>query len=121
MTDLGMTTFDRIVSQGLHDLLTPAALIGLTVELPGIITVLAPSIINRRGPAITRADGAQMRLGLRMGALTGAFDIITQSLTPAGDLIEESHHLINTRRAMEAFYEVIARWAADGLPEEAGR
>lgn len=116
-----MTTFDGIASQGLHDLLTPAALIGLTVELPGIDTVQAPSIINRRGPAITRSDGAQMGFGLRMCALAGEFDIITQSLTPAGDISEESHHLINTGKAMEDFYEVIARWAAEGLPAEVDR
>lgn len=120
MTDLDMLTFDRIAAAGMHDLLSPSALIALTLELPGVEAITHQQHLPY-GPVIFRVDRAQMGFSLERHDVTDVCRLTSRWATADGQLSAETSYLIETPGDMEAFFECVARWAADGLPTETGR
>lgn len=116
--DLGMPTFDRIARQDLHDLLTPAGLIALTLELPGVEAIKIQSH-PPYAAVIFRADDAQMRFLLERHEVTDVCRLISWWATADGQLSDETVYPLETRGDMEAFFECVACWADDDLLAEA--
>lgn len=121
MTDLDMlTSFDSIAAAGLHHLLSPSALIALTLELPGVEAIKIQSH-PPYAAVIFRADHAQMGFLLARHEVTDVCRLISWRAAADGQLSDETVYPLETPGDMEAFFECVARWAADGLPAEAER
>lgn len=121
MTDLDMlSTFDRIAAAGMHDLLSTSALIALALELPGVEAIKFQSH-PPYAAVIFRVDGAQMGVLLERHEVTDVCRLISWWAAADGQLSDETVYPLETPGDMEAFFECVARWAADGLPVETGR